>query len=315
MHRRMPPTDPDPEEALVEDVVTAVESIPNRPPQDPGTTKDRCWLTLLAGPTQGAIFRLDGQSLTLGRSRSADVHIAHEGLSRIHARLTRIGDAFFIEDLRSANGTYVQGERIAAPTRVQDGDRVGLGRSILFRVTVQDALEEQTALRVYGTSVRDALTGLYNRHYFEDRLDAEFAFARRYTAPLTLLMLDIDFFKAVNDTHGHQAGDAVLRSVGAALIGTTRKEDVIARYGGEEFVLLLRGVPADHGMLGAERLRRGIEALSIPWRDVHLRITASIGVATLQADRAYSSTIELVAAADSALYSAKQQGRNRVLSA
>jgi diguanylate cyclase (GGDEF)-like protein len=292
-----------------------VEDVPSRSGHRTKDTKDRCWLTLLAGPTPGAIFRLKGQRLTIGRSHTADVHIGHQGLSRLHARLFRAGNAFFVEDLNSANGTFVRGQRVVEPLRVADGDRVQLGRSIIFKVAVQDALEEQAALRVYGSSVRDALTGLYNRHFFQDRYDAEFAFARRHGAPLTVMMLDVDFFKAVNDTHGHQAGDAVLRSVGAALERMTRKEDVTARYGGEEFVLLVRGVPAQQSMLGAERLRRGIEALEIPWQDTRLGITVSIGVATMTAERAYSGPSELLAAADLALYRAKQAGRNRVASA
>ena len=295
-----------------EERVTIVEDIPSKSGHRTKDTKDRCWLTLLAGPTPGAIFRLEGPQLTIGRSHTADVHISHQGLSRLHARLFRTANTFFIEDLNSANGTFVRGKRVVEPVRMADGDRVQLGRSIIFKIAVQDALEEQAALRVYGSSVRDALTGLYNRHFFQDRYDAEFAFARRHGAPLTVMMLDVDFFKSVNDTHGHQAGDAVLRSVGAALKRMTRKEDVTARYGGEEFVLLIRGVPEEHATHGAERLRRGIEALEIPWQDARLGITTSIGVATMSTQRVYSSPSELLAAADLALYRAKQEGRNRV---
>jgi diguanylate cyclase (GGDEF)-like protein len=295
-----------------EERVTVVEDIPSKAGHRTKGAKDRCWLTLLAGPTPGAIFRLEGPQLTIGRSHTADVHISHQGLSRLHARLFRTGNTFFIEDLNSANGTFVRGKRVVEPVRMADGDRVQLGRSIIFKIAVQDALEEQAALRVYGSSVRDALTGLYNRHFFQDRYDAEFAFARRHGAPLTVMMLDVDFFKSVNDTHGHQAGDAVLRSVGAALKRMTRKEDVTARYGGEEFVLLVRGVPEEHATQGAERLRRGIEALEIPWQDARLGITTSVGVATMSTQRVYSSPSELLAAADLALYRAKQEGRNRV---
>jgi two-component system cell cycle response regulator len=298
----------------VEDVVTVVENVPFQAGRDRGTARDRCWLTLLAGPAQGAVFRLEGGALTIGRSSSADVHVSHEGLSRLHARLSRVDDAFVIEDLQSANGTYVRGQRVEAATRVFDGDRIQLGQSVIFKVSIQDALEEAAALRVYGSSVRDGLTGLYNRRYFEDRLEAEFAFSRRHRTPLTLLMLDIDFFKTINDTHGHQAGDAVLRAIGTALLSITRKEDVTARYGGEEFVLLLRGVSADNAVLGAERVRRSIALSPVAWREARLNVTVSVGLATMGPDRSYASPIELVAAADSALYAAKRQGRNRVAS-
>lgn len=295
-----------------EDRVTIVEDIPSKSGQRARGPKDRCWLTLLAGPTPGAIYRLEGTALTIGRSHTADVPISHQGLSRLHARLFRAGDAIFIEDLQSANGTFVRGQRVSEPVRVLDGDRVQLGRAIIFKVALQDALEEQAALRVYGSSVRDALTGLYNRHFFQDRYDAEFAFARRHGAPLTVMMLDVDFFKSVNDTHGHPAGDAVLKGVGAALRNMTRKEDVTARFGGEEFVVLVRGVAAEQAALGAERLRRGVEVLEIPWEQSSLRITVSVGVATMYGDKNYASPNELLAAADLALYRAKQEGRNRV---
>jgi two-component system, cell cycle response regulator len=308
-------TDGESEAPPVEDVVTVVENVPFHAGRDRGTARDRCWLTLLAGPEQGAVFRLEGSALTIGRSGSADVHVGHEGLSRLHARLSRVGDVFVIEDLQSANGTYVRGQQVDGPTRVFDGDRVQLGQSVIFKVNIQDELEEEAALRVYGSSVRDGLTGLYNRHYFDDRLEAEFAYARRHAAPLTLLMLDIDLFKNINDTHGHQAGDAVLGTIGAALLSITRKEDVTARYGGEEFALLLRGVPADHALLGAERLRRSIESTPVSWKEDRLNVTVSVGVATMGPDRSYSGPIELVAAADSALYAAKREGRNRVTSA
>ena len=295
-----------------EDRVTLIEESPTRAGQRTKGPKDRCWLTALAGATPGAVYPLKHDAFTIGRSHTADVHISHEGISRLHARLFRAGNAFFVEDLHSANGTFVRGQRIHEPMRVVDGDRIQLGRSVIFRVAVQDALEEQAALRVYGSSVRDALTGLYNRHFFQDRYAAEYAFARRHHAPLTVMMLDVDFFKAVNDTHGHQAGDAVLRSVGAALGSLTRQEDVVARFGGEEFVVLVRGVSLDNAALSAERLRRAIGEVQTPWQQEVLRVTVSVGVATMNAEREFSSPGELLAAADLALYTAKQEGRNRV---
>lgn len=295
-----------------EERVTLIEEIPSRSGQRAKAPKDRCWLTLLAGPAPGAIYRLEGQTITLGRSPSADVHIPHEALSRLHARLFRVDNAVFLEDLNSANGTYVRERRITEAVRVFDGDRVELGRSIVFKIVVQDALEEQAALRVYSSSVRDALTGLFNRHYFQDRFESEFAFAKRHNTLLTVILLDIDWFKAVNDTYGHPAGDAVLRSVGTALSRTIRKEDLAARYGGEEFVLLFRAVSLEDARTSAERIRRVVEAMEIPWQRHALRVTVSVGVATAHRDRMCSSPSELLALADLALYAAKRGGRNRL---
>jgi two-component system cell cycle response regulator len=295
-----------------EERVTIIEEMPSQSGHWLKAPKDRCWLTLLAGPTPGAIYRLEGQTITIGRSPSADVHIAHEALSRLHARLFRVDNAIFLEDLNSANGTYVRERRIAEAVRVFDGDRIELGRSIVFKVAVQDALEEQAALRVYSSSVRDTLTGLFNRHFFQDRFESEFAFAKRHNTLLTVILLDIDWFKSVNDTHGHPAGDAVLRSVGAALSRVTRKEDLTARYGGEEFLLLFRAASLDDARVTAERIRRAIEATETPWQDRSLRVTVSIGVATMHRERTCSTPGELLALADLALYAAKRSGRNRI---
>jgi two-component system cell cycle response regulator len=295
-----------------EERVTLIEDVPSRSGQRTKAPKDRCWITLLAGPTPGAIYRLEGQSLIIGRSPSVDVHIGHEALSRLHARLFRVDDAVFLEDLNSANGTYVREKRISEAVRVFDGDRIELGRSIVFKVVVQDALEEQAALRVYSSSVRDALTGLFNRHFFQDRFESEFAYAKRHNTLLTVILLDIDWFKAVNDTYGHPAGDAVLRSVGGALARITRQEDLAARYGGEEFVLLFRAVSLDDARVTAERIRRAVEATEVAWQSRALRVTVSVGVATVHRARMCATPAELLALADLALYAAKRTGRNRV---
>ena len=152
----------------------------------------------------------------------------------------------------------------------------------------------------------DGLTGLYNRQEFDAALDREFSRAQRTGAPLSLVLLDVDHFKAVNDTHGHQRGDDVLREVGAGLEQITRREDVAARYGGEEFVVLLPGVAGVGGSAFGERVRLrlhdGVETVPI---------TVSVGVAcypenALDLDR-------LVGCADAALYEAKRSGRNRVV--
>src|SRR5262249_33550271 len=138
------------------------------------------------------------------------------------------------------------------------------------------ALQQQ----LYESAVRDPLTRAYNRKHFAERLRAELAHATRHKTHLSLIILDIDYFKKVNDTHGHPAGDAVLRSIAAAIQKVIRVEDVFARIGGEEFALLARGIDGSNGALFAERLRKGIERLSIPWTEITIPVTASFGVAT-----------------------------------
>ncbi|HET7767910.1 MAG TPA: GGDEF domain-containing protein [Chloroflexota bacterium] len=193
----------------------------------------------------------------------------------------------------------------------------------LAQQKAEEHLAEMEALnrRLEDLSVRDALTGLYNRRYFADRLSHEHARSTRHSRPVALLMLDIDHFKRVNDTYGHQTGDDVLRAVSQILINQTRTIDVICRFGGEEFAALLPETPFDGALLLAERLREHVALLQLKPRGQEdpnakvppgpLQCTISIGLAMLDRD-VMPTPDSLVAAADTALYAAKHGGRNRV---
>jgi len=158
---------------------------------------------------------------------------------------------------------------------------------------------------------RDGLTGLLNRLALSQRLREEVARARRYKLPLSLLLLDIDHFKQINDRYGHPAGDACLVSMADLMQGMTRQSDIIGRYGGEEFLLLLPHTDLHQAELFAERLRSSIERLEVPTARGDLFMTVSIGVVTL-VEEAEMDEAMLVHEADEALYAAKAAGRNRV---
>jgi len=178
-------------------------------------------------------------------------------------------------------------------------------------VSVQNALLHE---ELHRQAVVDELTGLSNHRRLQQALDEELERSRRFPAPLSLLILDIDDFKAVNDTHGHLQGDAVLREVARAVASHCRRIDEAARYGGEELAVMLRGTDLRGAHSAAEAIRRAIEALAIPLADGgSIRVTASIGVAEL--DRRSANKNDLIAAADSALYEAKRSGKNRTVSA
>lgn len=160
-----------------------------------------------------------------------------------------------------------------------------------------------------GEAMTDRLTGVGSRAYFDQRLSEQIDHARRYKLPLTLVMLDVDHFKAVNDTYGHQAGDQVLAGVGALLRGSVRLSDVAARYGGEEFALILPFTDVEGAWVLADRLRISIQEWSLIMSEGVVQVTASFGLAQL---REGGSAKDLIAAADMALYQAKRNGRNQV---
>lgn len=207
----------------------------------------------------------------------------------------------------------------------QGADRIGAG-DLSYRVSVDSRDElgqlgqtfnemaerlasDQAALEELST--HDALTGLYNFRVFHSRLAEEEERSRRYAHPFSLLMLDIDHFKTVNDTHGHLAGDEALRAVADLIRGEVRPVDLVARYGGEEFALILPETPTAGALATAERIREIIAAHPIPLASGQtVSLTASIGVATYP--RAAGSAEKLISAADQALYRAKASGRNQV---
>ena len=190
----------------------------------------------------------------------------------------------------------------------------------LSRIDIIEAAAEQLSMtlanlslreRLRLQSIREPLTGLFNRRYLEESTPRELARCARRDLPLSLLMLDIDHFKAFNDLHGHAGGDALLAAFGKLLGGHSRGEDIACRYGGEEFTLILPEAPAEAALQRAEAIRREVEAMRVRHMDRELpRVTVSIGVATFPAD---GDTPEvLMRAADEALYRAKHGGRNRV---
>lgn len=175
-------------------------------------------------------------------------------------------------------------------------------------IRIRKALNERRNQRL---AITDGLTGLYNRRYFEERLDEETRRAKRYNRPVSIMMLDIDFFKQYNDTMGHLKGDQVLIQVARTLQRYSRETDITARYGGEEFVMILPETDAQNAGRLAERIRKGIErsefegAKILPAR----RVTASVGVSCLAGDEIGRDMLDR---ADKALYKAKQAGKNRV---
>ncbi|MGC4122697.1 MAG: sensor domain-containing diguanylate cyclase [Myxococcales bacterium] len=164
--------------------------------------------------------------------------------------------------------------------------------------------------RLYRLSITDSLTKAFNRQYLYQRLPEEVERGRRYKDPLSVALFDIDHFKRFNDTYGHPAGDFVLKEVVRLAQGQSRDVDALVRYGGEEFLVLLPNTPLDGARVIAERIRKAVEQAEFPWSDRRLRVTISVGIATLGDD--VPNDEALLKKVDDALYKAKQTGRNRV---
>lgn len=272
-------------------------------------------------PRQASFVRLDGPSagvltplragMRLGRARAVDVHVDDDEVSRVHAEVRFEGGAWVLVDLGSRNGTRVDG--VPCSRRVlADGDVVQLGRDAAFRFSLMDSRHEALLSRLYHSSVRDALTGAYNRAHFDERLHGEIAYAVRHQTELSLVLFDLDHFKRINDGHGHAAGDAVLRYVAAVVSSRIREEDVFARQGGEEFAVLLRGIGLAGAARAAERLRGAVAGGATTFEGRLVPVTLSAGCASLACCPS-SEAGRLFAIADRRLYAAKDAGRNRVV--
>jgi two-component system, cell cycle response regulator len=274
-----------------------------------GGKERRASLTILTGGAAGQLFKCNKTTVTLGRSPQADLRLEDDGISRHHARIRSETGRSWVEDLASRNGTFVNGERIEGDVELKDGDKIQVGRGTVLRVGFQDALDESFHENLLSSALRDGLTKLFNKRYLMDRLDSELKFAQRHETSLSLLIIDLDHFKKINDTHGHLAGDAVLVHLAQVLTRAVRNEDVVARFGGEEFAIILRAIGLEPASQMAERLRRNIESAAVKHGGDELKATVSIGVAGFPSTAAKTPE-QLVEAADQALYRAKHDGRN-----
>lgn len=280
---------------------------------DKNRTKAR--LVILSGQDAGRTIALGDGAIVLGRDPKCDEVLHDEGVSRRHIKIERAdGDAYFVEDLRSTNGTYLSGERVSRH-RLSDGDKLVLGRRTMLKFMYQSDIEENYFKEMYESSTKDGLTGIYNRKFLMEKIAADLSFAKRHRIPIALLMFDLDRFKSINDTYGHQTGDLVIIAMVKAISNIIRAEDTFARYGGEEFSIVAQGTDLDGAGILAERIRNHVAEKTISPEQGQgdpFRITVSIGIAVLRPGAGIAPE-ELIAVADENLYEAKKKGRNQVV--
>ena len=301
-------TAPSPLDTLLEEKTVVVRVAASPPPVR------RAVLVVLEGEDIGRIHLLDRERTVLGRGQDCDIVLQDAGVSRRHATLFRSEgepqECTWVEDHGSTNGTFVNGERVSGTRRLAEHDRVRIGTT-LYGYRLRDDLELDAERRLIQLATVEPLTGLMNRGAFDQALEREFERAVRYGRPVSLILLDLDHFKKVNDTFGHPVGDRVLAQVALAIRGSIRQFDMAARYGGEEFAILLTETGHEGAGVAGERVRHAIGALAMAVGEVPVKVTASVGVVTW--NTSFQTAAELVEAADRFLYRAKHGGRNRTI--
>ena len=277
----------------------------------PSADIKRPCLVMIKGDYIGEVYELTDDVTMIGRSDDVDLTISDISISRRHAMVINRLEGFFISDLSSTNGTFINKELISGPRLLQEGDKVSLG-NITFKFSFQDEDDTEYHQMLRNMAVKDGLTRIYNKRYFSELLEKEFDYNRRNKAGLSIVMFDIDHFKHVNDTYGHPAGDFVLKNLAQLVEHEARGYDVFARWGGEEFVFLMRGAPLDAAVALAERVRKVVEEHVFDYDDLNLRVTTSLGVCYWSGDDSIQSSLQLVEQVDKLLYEAKHAGRNCV---
>ncbi len=275
------------------------------------------YLIMVRGGITGALLRVEARTTSLGRSIDNTHSFQDATVSRRHAALSHDAEGrAWLADLGSSNGTFVNGKRLVPhrPTRLEPGGRIQLGASVVLKYVGLDPCEERFQRELFDRAVRDNLTGLYNRAYFLEQVEARCDHALLRGMSMALLMVDVDHFKRINDDHGHDAGDAALREVAKVLRDSTRTDDLVARYGGEEFLVALPVLDEARAIERAERIRLHLAQRPIRAAGGTLRLTVSIGLSHADWDQP-RNIARLITLADAALYAAKRGGRNRVISA
>jgi two-component system cell cycle response regulator len=272
-----------------------------------GALSGESCLVLIHGPALGRRFPITTDELRIGRGADNDIVIDMDNVSRVHARVRRSADGIVVEDMGSTNGSYVNDLEVKQD-RLRNGDLIKVGGAILKFIQGGN-IEALYHEEIYRLTIVDGLTQIHNKRYFLEFLDREMSRCSRYDRPLSLLMFDVDHFKKLNDTHGHLAGDYVLKTLAQVVSRLIRKEELFARYGGEEFAVIMPETPASKARIFAEKIRASVEATAFHFEGKTLQVTLSIGLATMGRHR---EPLAFIKAADDLLYRAKANGRNRV---
>ena len=264
-------------------------------------------LVIIGGPSIGERFPISKNRMVIGRNQGADVWIDDKAVSRSHAEIVLEGEETVLRDLGSKNGTFCNNHKILGRTLV-DGDLIQIGDTT-FKYVGRNSIEQVYMKELSERAIRDPLTGIFNKQTFLSYLERNLVRCRDLNEPLSMAMLDIDWFKKINDGWGHLAGDYVLKEFADRVKIGIRPTDLLARYGGEEFGLIFPHTNLNEAAIVAERIRNQINARPFIFKEKTLPVTVSIGIA--ERDDSIEAPDALIVSADKALYRAKREGRNR----
>jgi diguanylate cyclase (GGDEF)-like protein len=275
-------------------------------------------LTVIAGSEVdfGRHFVLERKRTGIGREKVNDIALSDGKVSKAHCEISVIRSPRGIEqisllDLDSTNGTYVNGEAVVQAT-LKAGDKIQAGSTVL-QLSYSDEIEREYHAKLFDFAARDALTGMYNKRFIVNELENYCRIARRSQRAFSVILLDIDDFKQINDRFGHLAGDEYLKRLAGLIRDTLRDQDIAGRIGGEEFLIVLPETAIEGAMQLAVRLRMNVEGFVLTVQGQDVRTTISAGVCQYQ--RGMKDVKELLDLADQALYEAKRSEKNRVMRA
>jgi two-component system cell cycle response regulator len=277
-------------------------SLPSERPKGAGQP---C-LVIISGADMGRRIDLTHEEVSIGRSDQCTVSVNSDLVSRRHAVVNRVLGHYIVVDLKSTNGTFVNDQRIDR-AELKDGDLLRTGKTVLKYL--ENNLELEYMQHILSLASVDSLTGLYNKRHFDEVFGKEVARAEQSRTPCSLIVLDIDHFKRINDNFGHPAGDAVLKHVASVVRSQIRQSDTLCRVGGEEFALVLPQTPYALAAQAAELIRNAVESAICEVAGTAIPATLSLGVAELAVGEIPE---RLYQRADERLYAAKHGGRNRV---
>lgn len=294
---------------MVEESETVITVVANDLEERTALSGQAC-LVAFYGRNIGKRYFLERPEIIIGRSDSANIQVEQDSVSRQHAKITTHAGRTWLCDLDSTNGSFVN-DKAVDDCELCDGDLIRMGQTI-FKFLTGSNIESRYHEEVYRLTTIDGLTQAFNKRFFLEALERELHRVVRYGHQSALTMCDIDHFKDINDTHGHLAGDHVLRELCRIIADNLRREDVFARYGGEEFAIILPEIDGPHAVQVAEKLRGLVEAHAFSYANEIIPVTMSFGVHAASGEEEHVDVTGFIADADAKLYQAKVNGRNRV---